>query len=175
VENRNGLIAAGMVTHADGLAERDAALLMLQQKQQGRSRRITVGADKAYYTKDFANTARELNMAPHVTKNDKGRRSSLDRRTTRRPGYTISQSRRWLIEKGFDWLKQNRSAAPGSQPIELGRNNSLPKILQKKGGFSETPGTLLLTTAVIPCVISTLRMRRTCPGQMRLADKPVVP
>jgi hypothetical protein len=36
VENRNGLIAAAMVTHADGYAERDAALLMLQQKQQGR-------------------------------------------------------------------------------------------------------------------------------------------
>ena len=30
VENRNGLIAAAMVTHADGYAERDAALLMLR-------------------------------------------------------------------------------------------------------------------------------------------------
>ena len=40
VENRNGLIAAAMVTHADGYAERDAALLMLDQKQKGRSRRI---------------------------------------------------------------------------------------------------------------------------------------
>ena len=48
VENRNGLIAAAMVTHADGYAERDAALLMLQQKQQGRARRITVGADKGF-------------------------------------------------------------------------------------------------------------------------------
>ena len=60
VENRNGLIAAAMVTEADGFAERDAAMLMLQQKQQGRSRRITVGADKAYDTKDFVPTAREL-------------------------------------------------------------------------------------------------------------------
>ncbi len=57
VENRNGLIAAAMVTHADGYAERDAALLMLQKKQQGRARRITVGADKAYDTKDFAHRA----------------------------------------------------------------------------------------------------------------------
>jgi len=47
VKNRNGLIAATMVTHADGFAERDAALLMLAERQQGRSRRITVGADKA--------------------------------------------------------------------------------------------------------------------------------
>src|SRR6202522_1336138 len=106
VENRNGLIAAAMVTHADGYAERDAALLMLAEKQEGRSRRITVGADKAYDTKDFVSTVRELNVTPHVTKNDKGRASNLDRRTTRQPGYAISLSRRWLIEKGFGWLKQ---------------------------------------------------------------------
>jgi transposase len=104
VENRNGLIAAAMVTHVDGYAERDTALLMLEQT--GRSRRITVGADKAYDTKDFVSTVRELNVTPHVTKNDKGRRNNLDRRTTRQPGYAVSLSRRWLIEKGFGWLKQ---------------------------------------------------------------------
>ena len=106
VENRNGLIAAAMATHADGYAERDAALLMLKEKQEGRSRRITVGADKAYDSKDFVSTARELNVTPHVTKNEKGRRSNLDRRTTRHFGYAISLSRRWLVEKGFGWLKQ---------------------------------------------------------------------
>jgi hypothetical protein len=53
VENRNGLIAAAMVTQADGYAEREAGLLMLQHKQRGRRRRITVGADKAYDAKDF--------------------------------------------------------------------------------------------------------------------------
>ncbi len=106
VENRNGLISAAMVTHADGYAERDAALLMLEQKQQGRSRRITVGADKAYDSNDFVCTVRELNVTPHVTKNDKGRSSNLDRRTTRQPGYAVSLSRRWLIERSFGWLKQ---------------------------------------------------------------------
>ncbi len=69
-----------MVTHADGFAERDAALLMLHRKQMGRSRRITVGADKAYDTRDFVRTVRELNVTPHVAKNDKGRASNLDRR-----------------------------------------------------------------------------------------------
>src|SRR5271156_2221134 len=106
VENRNGLIAAAMVTHADGYAERDAALLMLAEKQQGRSRRITVGADQAYDSKDFVRTVRELKVTPHVTRNDKHRSSNLDRRTTRQPGYAISLSRRWLIEKSFGWLKQ---------------------------------------------------------------------
>ena len=98
VENRNGLIAAAMVIRVDGFAERDAALLMLHERQKGRSRRITVGADKAYDTKDFVTTARELNVTPHVTKNDTGRCSNLDRRTTRHAGYAISLSRRWLVE-----------------------------------------------------------------------------
>ena len=106
VENRNGLIAAAMATQADGYAEREAALLMLQEKQKGNTQRITVGADKAYDTKDFVTAARALNVTAHVTKNEKGRRSNLDRRTTRHPGYAISLSRRWLVEKDFGWLKQ---------------------------------------------------------------------
>jgi transposase len=105
VENRNGLIAAAMVTQADGYAEREAALL-LAEKQKGRSRRITVGADKAYDAKDFVSAARALNVTPHITKNDNGRRSNMDGRTTRHAGYGISLSCRWLVEKNFGWLKQ---------------------------------------------------------------------
>ena len=62
VENRNGLIAAALVTQADGYAEREAALLMLQDQQKGCKRRITVGADKAYDTKDFIAATRALNV-----------------------------------------------------------------------------------------------------------------
>jgi transposase len=106
VENRNGLIAVAMATQADGYAEREAALLLLEARQKGSSRRITVGADKAYDTKDFVTATRALNVTAHVTKNEKGRRSNMDRRTTRHPGYAISLSRRWLVEKSFGWLKQ---------------------------------------------------------------------
>ena len=106
VENRNGLIAAAMATTADGYAEREAALLLLEGKRKGRKRRITVGADKAFDSRDFVDAARKLNVTVHMTKNDKKRRSNLDRRTTRHPGYGISLSRRWLVEKGFGWLKQ---------------------------------------------------------------------
>jgi len=106
VENRNGLIASAMATRADGLAECDAALLMLSEKQRDRSRRITVGADKAYDTRDFIAATRDLNVTAHVMSNNTGRRSNLDRRTTRHRGYAISLSRRWLVEKGFGWLKQ---------------------------------------------------------------------
>jgi transposase len=106
VENRNGLIAAAMATTADGYAEREAALTMLERQRRGRKRRITLGADKAYDAKDFVDAARQLNVTLHVTKNDNKRRSNLDRRTTRHAGYSISLSRRWLVEKGFGWLKQ---------------------------------------------------------------------
>jgi transposase len=106
VENRNGLIADAMVTTARGTAERDAALAMLGDKQNHRARRITVGADKAYDSAEFVRAVRELNVTPHVTKNENGRRSNLDRRTTRHAGYAVSLSRRWLVEKGFGWLKQ---------------------------------------------------------------------
>lgn len=106
VENRNGLIAAAMTTQADGLAERDAALLLLQGLRKRRSRRITVGADKAYDTKDFVSTVRELRVTPHVSQNTTHRRSAIDGRTTHHPGYEISLSKRWLVEKPFGWLKQ---------------------------------------------------------------------
>jgi transposase len=106
VENRNGLIAAAMATTADGYAEREAALLMLEDQRKGRKRRITLGADKAFDARDFVQAGRKLNVTVHVTKNDKKRRSNLDRRTTRHAGYAISLSRRWLVEKSFGWLKQ---------------------------------------------------------------------
>src|SRR5260370_20089030 len=96
VENRNGLIAAAMATQADGYAEREAALLMLQDKQKGCKRRITAGADKAFDSRDFVDVARQLNVTVHVTKNDKKRRSDLDPRTTPHPGYALSLSRRLL-------------------------------------------------------------------------------
>jgi hypothetical protein len=106
VENRNGLIAAAMTTQAGGLAERDAALLLLQGLGKRRGRRITVGADKAYDTEDFVSTARELQVTPHVTQNTHHRRSAIDERTTHHPGYEISLSKRWLVEKPFRWPKQ---------------------------------------------------------------------
>jgi transposase len=106
VENRHGLIAAAMATQADGLAERDAALLMLNEMQQARGKRITVGADKAYDSKDFVSTVRELRVTPHVSQNNRNRRSAIDGRTTQHPGYEVSLSKRWLVEKPFGWLKQ---------------------------------------------------------------------
>jgi transposase len=106
VENRNGLVVAAMATQADGTAEYDAGLLMVADLMKKRKRRMTLGADKAYDTKDFVKTVRELGATPHVTQNNTNRRSAIDGRTTRHPGYRVSLSKRWLVEKPFGWMKQ---------------------------------------------------------------------
>jgi len=112
MENRNGLIVEAMVTEADGTAERDAGLLMLHQRWRKRRRQrrhapMSVGADKAYDTRDFVRTVREMNIRPHVTQNvNRYGGSALDARTTRHSTYQISQRKRPLIEKAFGWMKQ---------------------------------------------------------------------
>lgn len=106
-ENRHGLIAGAMTTHADGTAEADAALLLL--KDMAKDRRITVGADKAYDVGSLVRVLRELNVTPHVIQNNTNRRSAIDGRTTRHIGYEISLGKRWLVEKAFGWLKQTGS------------------------------------------------------------------
>jgi transposase len=106
VENRNGLVIAAMATQADGMAERDAGLLMVADLTRMGQRRITLGADKAYDTRDFVDTVRELGATPHVAQNNTNRRSAIDQRTTRHAGYGVSLSKRWLVEKPFGWMKQ---------------------------------------------------------------------
>src|SRR6202158_1216136 len=103
VENRNGLIAAAMTTQADGTAERDAVLLRLHELTRDQKGRITAGADKAYDTRDFVNTVRELGVTPHVARRQNG---ALEDLAIGHPCYAISLSKRWLVEKPFGWLKQ---------------------------------------------------------------------
>jgi transposase len=112
MENRNGLIVDAMLTQADGTAERDAALLMLyrrwrERRQRRRSAALSVGADKAYDTRDFVTTVREFGVRPHIAQNTKrSGGSAIDARTTRHDSYAVSQGKRPLIEKAFGWMKQ---------------------------------------------------------------------
>ena len=105
MENRHGLIVDGCVTEASGQTERIAALAMIE-KRADRPNRITLGAEKGYDAEDFVNELRSMNVTPHVARNTAGRRSALDGRTTRRPGYAVSQRIRKRIEEGFGWSKE---------------------------------------------------------------------
>jgi transposase len=100
MDNRTGLVVDVTVTRATGIAERDTALDMIE-KVPG-SRRITVGADKGYDTRDFVTACLEMNVTPHVARR---RWSIVDKRTTRHAGYQFSQRVRKRIEEIFGWVK----------------------------------------------------------------------
>lgn len=105
MENRNGLLVDFRVAEANGTAERDVALEMLEDNK-ARSRSITLGADKGYDTRNFIERCREINVVPHVAQQITPHRgSAIDARTTRHPGYAISQRLRKRIEEIFGWAK----------------------------------------------------------------------
>jgi len=104
VENRNGLIVDAEVFQANGTAERDAALVMLEQVPGTKA--VTVGGDKGFDTRDFVKECRHMGVTPHVAQNHaRPGGSAIDGHTTRHPGYAISQRKRKRIEECFGWLK----------------------------------------------------------------------
>ena len=104
MENRSGLVVDARLTTADGHAERIAALSMIEPRAD-RPTPISLGADKGYDAEDLVNELRSLNVRAHVAQNTSGRRSAIDRRTTRHVGYELSQRSRKRIEEPFGWIK----------------------------------------------------------------------
>lgn len=103
MENRNGLLVNAELTLATGTAERDTAIDMAAGLNSG----ATLGADKGYDTRDFVDQLRILDVTPHVAQNLNRRGgSAIDGRTTRHPGYKISQRVRKRVEEPFGWAKQ---------------------------------------------------------------------
>ena len=120
MENRNGLIIGATATRASGHAERLAAQHLIEPHAE-RAQRITVAAGKGYDTQDFVAEMREINVTPHVAQNDNGRRSAIDGRTTRHPGYVASLRIRKRIEEAFGWAKTVAG-------LRKARHRGLPKI-----------------------------------------------
>jgi IS5 family transposase len=105
MENRNGLLIGFAVEPADGYAERRCARAMLEAELPGR-RRITLGADKGYDSREFVAACRTLKVTPHIARNEaRAGGSALDRRTARHPGYAVSQRVRKRVEEIFGWMK----------------------------------------------------------------------
>jgi transposase len=103
-ENRHGLVVNTEVFQANGTAERDAALVMLEQLPG--AYRVTLGADKGYDTRGFVAECRQLKVTPHVAMNTaRSGGSAIDQRTARHAGYEISQKKRKRIEECFGWMK----------------------------------------------------------------------
>jgi transposase len=105
MENRNGLLVELQIASATGTAERDTAIAMLDDYLPGTSR-ITLGGDKGYDTRDFIEKCQARNVIPHVAQNITARRTSaIGGRTTRHPGYSVSQVIRKRVEEIFGWTK----------------------------------------------------------------------
>jgi transposase len=115
MENRSALIVDATLTRAGGMAEREAALAMLERRQSGR--RMTLAADKAYDVRAFVEELRARRVTPHIAidgnvrVSGRPRSSAIDRRTTRHSGYAVSQRIRKRIEESFGWIKTTGNLA----------------------------------------------------------------
>jgi hypothetical protein len=89
---------------ATGTIEREAALTMVMRHSPG-SRRLTLGADKAYDVQEFVDDLRDLQVTLHIAQNTTNSSSAIDVRTTRHPGYAISQQKRERTEEPFGWAR----------------------------------------------------------------------
>ncbi|HKV96053.1 MAG TPA: IS5 family transposase [Gammaproteobacteria bacterium] len=105
MENRSGLPVGACVTPASPQGEWEAAVALAAAQNQGK-RRITLGADKGYDEGGLLERLRQLHVTPHIQRRESAtRRSHLDARTTRHPGYQSSILNRKRIEPIFGWLK----------------------------------------------------------------------
>jgi transposase len=100
MENRNGIAVNSCVTLADGRAEVEAAVAMVEEIPG--QHRVTLGGDKNYDAKEFVQEMRDHQVTPHLALKAT---TIIDARTTRHPGYAISQQKRKRIEEIFGWLK----------------------------------------------------------------------
>jgi transposase len=180
-ENRHGLVVEAELGSATGTIEREAAVTMVVRHSPG-SRRLTLGADKAYDVHGFVDDLRDLNVTPHIAQNTTNRSSAIDVRTTRHPGYAISQQKRKRTEEPLTPRGCHRDrpdeaariqthvAPPGSpgKPASLGPPTMavLPSAdsatdqpcagtVQPCPGYATKP----LPTSFGPCWVQTLPLR----------------
>ena len=121
-ENRHGLIVGVTITEANGTAERQAALDLVDElKSTHRRRPKTLGTDKGYDSGDFLQALEARAIEPHVplvkdpveleevvhSKRKPGveaRHRMKERQAT--VGYQLSQKCRKKVEEVFGWLKE---------------------------------------------------------------------
>ena len=134
MENRNGMIVDGRLTHATGTAEPEAALEMLGERPDPGKK--TIEGDKNYNTAAFVTASRDIGVTPHVARNiNTPRGSNIDRRTTRHKGYRVSQVICKRIEEANGWIKtvggmaqtKLRGLGLGAHPLDLLRKSALAR------------------------------------------------
>ncbi len=137
MDNRHGLIAGEEVTTADGTAEVDAALHLVDSL--GGSQRITLGADKGYDRHRFVQDLSDRHVTPHVARKRKG--SAIDGRTTRHTGYAMSIHVRKRIESIFGWIKTvGEMRKTRFRGLKRGQSALLPRGHRIQSGAHDATG-----------------------------------
>ena len=126
-------------TRVSGRAERLAAQEIAFRA--GRSKRVTLGAERGYDTADFVAEPRALNVVAHMARNTRGRRSAIDERTTRHERHRLSQRIGKRIEEHFGWMK----AAGLMDRAELCGRAKMAELFT----FSAAPGNLARLPALL--------------------------
>lgn len=120
MENRSGLAVGAVVTHADGMGERAAALAMLDTVPGTHPK--TLAADKAYDTRDFIDACRQRRVTPHVASNDTRIGAVAARSTGARRATPATRSA--------------RPSASGSKSTSVGARRSVASARRSTGGSS---------------------------------------
>ena len=112
-ENRNGLVLAAAAPQSSTLAERTAALALLDRAAPNAAQKqaITLGADTQYQDARFVEELRKRKVAPHISEYTAGAclgKNSLTTDERADPRRTISQRKRKRIERVFGWSKLDR-------------------------------------------------------------------
>ena len=106
MENRYGMVVDFLITTATGTAECEATPVLLSTASARGFHPRTIGADTGYDTEAWVAEMRALGVTPQVAQNITTKRgSAIDGRTTRHPGYAVSQRKRKRVEEIFGWMK----------------------------------------------------------------------
>jgi transposase len=123
VENRNGLVVECELALATGTSEVESAVTMIDRMHDEGIEPKTIGADKNYHQKGFVSKMRERDIIPHVAEVSGRKVKGLDRRTTGKDTYKVSQRKRKLVEQCFGFAKTigglRKSRLVGSVPTEF--------------------------------------------------------
>ena len=150
-ENRHGLVVEAELGAATGTSEREAAMTMVVRRSPG-SRRLTLGADKAYDVHGFVDDLRDLNITPHIAQNTTNRSSAIDARTTSPPRLrdqpAEAEANRGTVRLGQDDRRARPADAARRRALEIQvhlHNGSL-----RPHPAAEVTRGILMTGATLP-------------------------
>jgi hypothetical protein len=102
MENRHGLMVAPRLIQPASAAEREAGVALVEGFPGSA---LSSAVPRPTVPRNVSSRCGPLKAVPHVAQNNKGWKSAIDGRTTRHPGYAVSQRLRKRVEVIFGLMK----------------------------------------------------------------------